>query len=134
MNDILRSLFYSFLLVILFSLVAYVWLSPDFAKRIGSAMDFKWATPGLDLQKFNETPEKYLDAEVTVTGKLSLYSNKYNSCPVSVNRLTDKKGYQMRICSITQELQEGETYSLKGKIVKDTSNSTGVEYYVLKVE
>jgi hypothetical protein len=134
MNDVLKAVFQMILFTVLFLLVAYVWFSPDFANLIGKKTKYEWDYVSLDLKKFNQTPEYYLNKSLTVKGEFEQYSNAYVNCPVSVNRLKDKEGYFIRICAVNLNFEAGETYTLKGKVVLDTSKSTGKEYYILMAE
>jgi len=135
MNDIVKALLYSFLSIgTIFGVLFFILFTPYLGNFVDSMMGQKWVEKTLDLEAFNKNPEKYLNLDVVVTGTLELYSNEYRNCPVSVNRLTDKKGYQIRICAPKEDFKKGEEYTLKGKIVKDVSDSTGVEYYILRVE
>jgi len=135
MNDIVKSLLISFFLFSIGAAALYFIL---FTPLIGNAVDSVMRTPSsvrvLDLGQFNENPEKYLNKEVHVVGKFEMYSNKYNNCPVPVNRLTDADGNQIRICAADKTFQQGKEYTVDGIIFKGISNSTGTEYYMLRVE
>jgi len=139
MNDILKSLLISFLLFSAAAVLLYfILFTPTISKIVNSFMNNQTVNnqgikKDFDLEKFSQAPEKYLNTEVSVMGKVELYSDKYNNCPVSVNKLTDENGYRIKICVINKELQQGKTYTLKGKITKDIFNSTGEENYVLRV-
>jgi hypothetical protein len=135
MNDIVKSLLISFFLFSIgAALLYYILFTPAISDMVDSVMGTPSSEKTLGLDQFNKNPSFYLNQDVRVRGEFEKYSNKYNNCPVSVDKLTDNDGNEIRICAINKEFQQGEIYTLRGKIVRDISNSTGTEYYILMVE
>ena len=135
MNDITKSLLLSFLLLIVFlSSIYFLFFTPYIANFVDSMMGTQWEEKSLDLGKFNQNPESYLQKHITVMGKVYLSSEFYINCNRSVKILQDEESNQIKICESSEDLQKEKTYTLKGTLVKDISNFTKKEGYILKLD
>ena len=134
MNNIIKSLLYSFLFLgALFLIVFLVLFSPYISNFTNSFMSNPWTEKSLDLGSFNQNPGNYFQKQLTVVGKVSLSSEFYVVCNKLIKIVADKNNNQIKVCEGNEVLQKGKTYTLKGIIIKDHSNTTTREEYIFKV-
>lgn len=133
MGDILKAVIIATLIagavfLVLFFSISYIVV---FSKLI--PLNYEWSEKSIDFWDFNKDPDKYLGKKVAAQGKFRPESEFYIECNKTIDTLTDEDGYFIKVCGNNEELEKGKTYTLKGKIVKDISNVTKAEGYLLKV-